>query len=113
MLTLLFCKYITAISPKVLNSYKDIITNITYNLKIYLQDIQKKINYLKARDTTAINKIVLEQHIIIEEKESIKHSLNIYTYLSAQINKFKVALAKSTQYIGRPSAYKHIKTSLN
>ncbi|KAI8234544.1 hypothetical protein K4K57_009360 [Colletotrichum sp. SAR 10_99] len=104
---------IAAVSPEVLDSYKDMIADTTCDLKMHLQDMQEKIDRLKAGDIAAVDEVALEWYAMMEEKESIKHGLDMCARLSAQISEFEAASAESARYAGRPSAHKHIKTSLS
>ncbi|KAI8234543.1 hypothetical protein K4K57_009359 [Colletotrichum sp. SAR 10_99] len=104
---------IAAVSPEVLDSYKDMIADTTCDLKTHLQDMQEKIDRLKAGDIAAVDEVALEWHAMTEEKESTKHGLDMCARLSAQISEFEAASAESARYAGRPSAHKHIKTGLS
>ncbi|KAK2018049.1 hypothetical protein LZ32DRAFT_654270 [Colletotrichum eremochloae] len=104
---------IAAISPEVLDSYKDMIADTTSDLETHLQDIQEKIDRLKAGDVAAVDEVALEWHALAEEKESTKQGLDMCARLSSQIHQCEAASAESTQYAGRPSAHKHIKTGLS
>lgn len=76
---------IAAISPSVLENYKDMISDTTSDLSAHLGDIQDKINRLQAGDATAIDEIAIEWHSIVEEKESTQRGLDMCAQLSAQI----------------------------
>ncbi|GJC89249.1 hypothetical protein ColLi_12087 [Colletotrichum liriopes] len=104
---------IAAISPEVLEDYKDMISDTTSDLKAHLEDLQGKIDRLKDGDTVAIDDVAKEWHEMLEEKESTQQGLEMCAQLSAQIVRFESASKERIQFSERPSAHKHIKTGLS
>ncbi|KAK1521604.1 hypothetical protein CABS01_16508 [Colletotrichum abscissum] len=104
---------IAPISPKVLDSYKAMIADTTSDLNTHLQDMQEKIDRLKAGDVAAVDEVALEWHAMTEENESAKLGLEMCARLSVQMSEFEAVSAESAQYTGRPSAHKHINAGLS
>ncbi|KAH8701437.1 hypothetical protein GQ44DRAFT_631717 [Phaeosphaeriaceae sp. PMI808] len=104
---------ITAVSPEVLEDYKDMISDTTTDLNTHLKDLQEKIDRLKAGDAAAVADIAAEWQAMLEEKESTQQGLNMCAQLSAQIVQCQSASAEHAQFSGRPSAHKYVKTGLS
>ncbi|KAK1990047.1 hypothetical protein LX36DRAFT_648413 [Colletotrichum falcatum] len=104
---------IAAISPEVLEQYKDMISDATYDLTSHLQDMQQKIDRLNAENATAVDDMALEEDALLGEKESTKQGLDMCTRLSAQLAQFQATSVESAGFPGRPSAHKYIKRGLS
>ncbi|PVH91133.1 hypothetical protein DM02DRAFT_620677 [Periconia macrospinosa] len=104
---------IAAVTPEVLDDYKDMILDTKNDLNTHLKDLQKKIDRLKAGDTEAINAIATEWQAMLEEKESTQQGLNMCAQLSAHIVQLESASKEHTQFSERPSAHKHVKKGLS
>ncbi|KAI6544142.1 hypothetical protein MCOR04_011852, partial [Pyricularia oryzae] len=98
-----------AITPQVLEDYKDLILNTTLDLKEHLESLEKKVGDLQdsiPQDDKA------EWEALSEEKESTEQGLKLCAQLSAQIEQFMSLSAENPQFSSRPSAHKHIKSGL-
>lgn len=104
---------IAAVSPEVLEDYKDMISDTTNDLNTHLRDLQEKIDRLKAGDAAAVDDIAIEWQAMLEEKESAQQGLKIYAQLSAQIVQFESTSTEHAQFSGRPSTHKYVKTGLS
>ena len=104
---------LAAITPEVLEDYKDLISDTTTDLTTHLKDLQEKIDRLKAGDATAIDDVALEWQAMLDEKESTQQGLNICAQLSAMITQFEASSTENIHFSERPSAHKHIKTGLS
>lgn len=107
------CRRITAVTPEVLDDYKDMISDTTNDLDTHLKDLQEKIGRLKAGDASAVDDVAIEWQAMLEEKESTKQGLKMCALLSAQIVQFESASTEHTQFSKRLSAHKHVKNGLN
>lgn len=103
---------IAAISPEVLEEYKDMISDTTNDLNDHLKDLQGKIDRLQAGDAAAVDDIVIEWQALLEEKESTRQGLQLCAQLSTQIVQFEVSSKEHEQFSKYPSAKKHVKASL-
>ncbi|KAK8121509.1 hypothetical protein PG999_005629 [Apiospora kogelbergensis] len=110
---LFLCARLAAISPEVFEDYKDMISDTTSDLTAHLEDLQDKIDRLKARDTTAVDDVAVEWQALLDEKASTQQGIDMCAQLSAQIVRAASASTEHTQFSGRPSAHKHINTGLN
>ncbi|OLN97070.1 hypothetical protein CCHL11_02127 [Colletotrichum chlorophyti] len=104
---------IAAVPPKVLEGYKDMISDTTYDLETHLKDVQEKIDRLETGDPAAIDDLAKEWQAMLDEKESTKQGLDMCAQLSAQIVQFETASKEHAQFSGRPSAHKHLRTGLS
>ncbi|TLD07959.1 hypothetical protein PspLS_12139 [Pyricularia sp. CBS 133598] len=98
-----------AITPQVLEDYKDLILDTTLDLKEHLESLEEKVGDLQKsipQDDEA------EWAALSEEKESTEQGLKLCAQLSAQIEQFMSLSAENPQFSGRPSAHKHIKSGL-
>ncbi|QBZ58569.1 hypothetical protein PoMZ_03524 [Pyricularia oryzae] len=98
-----------AITPQVLEDYKDLILDTTLNLKEHLESLEEKVGDLQ--DSIPQNDKA-EWEALSEEKESTEQGLKLYAQLSAQIEQFMSLSAENPQFSSRPSAHKHIKSGL-
>lgn len=103
---------ITAISPEVLENYKDMILDTTNDLGAHLSHIQEKIDRLEAGDAAAIDELAIEWHSMMEEKKSTQRGLDMCAQLSTQIAQFESTSKEHPQFSDRPSAHKHVKSGL-
>ncbi|KAI6284164.1 hypothetical protein MCOR27_002919 [Pyricularia oryzae] len=98
-----------AITPQILEDYKDLILDTTLNLKEHLESLKEKVGDLQdsiPQDDEA------EWEALSEEKESTEQGLKLCAQLSAQIEQFMSLSAENPQFSSRPSAHKHIKSGL-
>ncbi|TLD16547.1 uncharacterized protein PgNI_01139 [Pyricularia grisea] len=98
-----------AITPQVLEDYKDLILDTTLDLKEHLESLEEKVGDLQKsipQDDEA------EWAALSEEKESTEQGLKLCAQLSAQIEQFMSLSAENPQFSSRPSAHKHIKSGL-
>ncbi|KAI6305631.1 hypothetical protein MCOR30_011827, partial [Pyricularia oryzae] len=98
-----------AITPQVLEDYKDLILDTTLDLKEHLESLEEKVGDLQdsiPQDDEA------EWEALSEEKESTEQGLKLCAQLSAQIEQFMSLSAENPQFSSRPSAHKHIKSGL-
>ncbi|KAH7308611.1 hypothetical protein B0I35DRAFT_442295 [Stachybotrys elegans] len=103
---------IAAISPDVLEEYKDMISDTTSDLNDHLNDLQEKIDRLQAGDASAVDEIAIEWQALLEEKESTRQGLEMCAQLSAQIVQFQTSSREHVQFSGYPSAKKHVSSGL-
>ncbi|KAH7176249.1 hypothetical protein EDB81DRAFT_836346 [Dactylonectria macrodidyma] len=103
---------VAAISPEVLENYKDMISDTTSDLDTHLRDVQEKIARLQSGDVTAVDDIAVECHAMLEEKKSTQRGLDMCARLSAQIAQFESASTEHARFSDRPSAHKHVKSGL-
>lgn len=89
------------------------ISDTTSDLTAHLEDLQDKIDRLKAGDTTAVDDVAVEWQALLDEKASTQQGIDMCAQLSAQIVRAASASTEHTQFSGRPSAHKHINTGLN
>lgn len=98
-----------AITPQVLEDYKDLILDTTLDLKEHLESLEEKVGDLQdsiPQDDEA------EWAALSEEKERTEQGLKLCAQLSAQIEQFMSLSAENPQFSSRPSAHKHIKSGL-
>ncbi|KAH7124608.1 hypothetical protein EDB81DRAFT_951625 [Dactylonectria macrodidyma] len=105
------CNRIAAVSPEVLEDYKEIICDTTTDLNIHLKALQEKIDRIQAGDATAVDDVAIEWQAMMDEKESTQRGLNMCAQLSAQIAKFETASVEHLQFSERPSAREYVKNS--
>ncbi|KAI5458951.1 hypothetical protein BGZ63DRAFT_360626 [Mariannaea sp. PMI_226] len=103
---------IAAISPEVLEDYKDMISDVSSDLSTHMADIQAKIERLQAGDATAIDDVAVEWDAMLEERKCAQSGLDMCAQLSAEIARFESASTEPTKFSDRPSAQKHIKSGL-
>ena len=103
---------IAAISPEVLENYKDLIADTTSDLDSHLEGLQEKIERLQAGDATAVDDIAMEWHAMLEEKQSTQQGLEMCAELSAQIVQFESKFRERTRDPDRPSVHKHVRSGL-
>lgn len=111
-LTHSFHRCVAAISPDVLENYKDLISDATSDLDTHLRDVQEKIARLQAGDVSAVDDIAVECHAMLEEKKSTQQGLDMCARLSTQIAQFESASTEHVRFSDRPSAHKHVKSGL-
>jgi len=68
---------IAAITPSVLETYKDMISDTENDLHDHLKDLQGKIDRLKAGEADAVDEMATEYHALLEEKQSTQRGLEI------------------------------------
>ncbi|KAL5867579.1 hypothetical protein ACKVWM_011593 [Pyricularia oryzae] len=98
-----------AITPQVLEDYKDLILDTTLDLKEHLESLEEKVGDLQKsipQDDQA------EWEALSEEKKSTEQGLKLCAQLSTQIEQFMSLSAENAQFSSRPSAHKHIRSGL-
>jgi len=103
---------IAAITPRVLEDYKDMIRDTTTDLREHLQNLEKRVQSLSVGEAHEPTPDV-EWQAMLQEKESTQQGLRICAQLSAQIDQLEPTSKEHPQFSQRPSAYKHIRTGLD
>ncbi|KAK7222881.1 hypothetical protein V2G26_010884 [Clonostachys chloroleuca] len=103
---------VAAITPQLLEEYKETLSDTSSDLKAYLDIIVEKVNLLSAKgDSEADNDA--EWRAMLEEKETTQQGLRMCTQLSAQIELYESLAKEPPQFQDRPSAHKHLKTGFH
>jgi len=72
------CSRVAAITPQVLEDYKDMIRDATSDLQDYLQQLDKKVKSLAStEDTGSSTHTTVEWQAMLEEKESIHQCIQV------------------------------------
>ncbi|UKZ74790.1 hypothetical protein TrVFT333_002460 [Trichoderma virens FT-333] len=99
---------VAAITPRVLEDYKDMISDTTQDLKEHLQRLDEKIQLLSHSDQSNT-----EWQAMIEEKMSTQQGLEICAQLSKRIEELEPVPEENYQFSERPSAHKYVKSGLD
>ncbi|KAI1839559.1 hypothetical protein JX266_014231 [Neoarthrinium moseri] len=102
-----------AISPDVLEDYKDMVSDTTSDLDTHLRELQEKIDCLKNGQSAAIDEIAIEWQALLEEKESTKQGLDMCAKLASRIAHFEPTATEHAQFSQRQSARKHLQVGLS
>lgn len=106
---------VAAITPGVLEEYKDLIADTQYDLQSHLDRLNEQEQGLNTEQlgSTSPGSEVTELHAMLEEKESTRLGLQICAQLSAQITELESTSTEVPQFSDRPSAHKYLKSGLN
>ncbi|KJZ69222.1 hypothetical protein HIM_11385 [Hirsutella minnesotensis 3608] len=101
---------VAAVTPRVVEDYKDMISDTTHDLREQLQSIEAKIESLAKKGSDNDGS---EWQAMLEEKNSIQRGLEICDHLSSQIEQLEPTSGEHSQFQNYPSAHKFIKNGLN
>ncbi|RYP34922.1 hypothetical protein DL768_011029 [Monosporascus sp. mg162] len=106
---------VAAITPQVLEDYKDLITDTTADLQDHLRSLEQQVKNLSIKkiNSESAEFDATEWHAMLEEKESTQLGLRLCAQLSAEIEEFESTSKEPPQFSDRPSAHKHLKSGLN
>ena len=111
MITVCLSSRVVSISPKVLEDYKDMISDNKADLEACLRSVEDKINRIQTRDSLAINKVP-QQTTILKEKETTQIGLDLCVQLSAQLVEFEATQTEDSPALDRLSTRKQVETAL-
>lgn len=93
-----------------LKRYKDKVQVATYDLEGYLNELDKRVQFLAVTNSEGADDI--EWQAMLEEKESTHLSLQICAQLSAEIGQLGSTIKEHPQFSQRPSAHKYASSGL-
>lgn len=104
-----------AITPGVLEEYKDLIADTQNDLQSHLDRLDEQEQGLTTEQpgSASPGSEVSELHAMLEEKESTRLGLQICAQLSARIIELESTSTEVPQFSDRPSAHKYLKSGLN
>lgn len=104
-----------AITPAVLEEYKDLIADTQNDLQNHLDRLDEQERGLTTEQlgSASPSSEVTELHAMLEEKQSTRLGLEICAQLSAQIIELESTSTEVPQFSDRPSAHKYLKSGLN
>ncbi|KAH8896238.1 hypothetical protein GQ53DRAFT_713957 [Thozetella sp. PMI_491] len=104
---------IAAVTPRVLEDYKDMLQDTKAELLEHLVRLSEKVDALEAGGAQTSTPADPEWQAMVEERETTNQGLSICAQLSAKIAELEAASKEHPSFSQRPSAQKHIKSSLD
>lgn len=104
---------VAAITPRVLEDYKDLISDANADLGERLQKLEKTIQDLSLQSAQSSHQISREWQAMIDEKKYTQQGLRMAAQLSAQIQILEAVPDEPSQLSDKPSAHKFIKSGLD
>ena len=104
---------VAAITPRVLEDYKDLISDVNQDLGDRLQKLEKTIQDLSRQGLQSSSQISLEWQAMIDEKNYTQQGLRMAAQLAAQIQELEAVPEEPAQLADKPSAHKFIKSGLD
>ncbi len=104
---------VAAVTPKVVEDYKDMMRDTTSELQDHLRSLQEKMKALAAQNATSTGQDNGEWQAMLEEKESTQQGLEICAQLSAEIEHFETTTKEHPLFSQRQSAQKHIRAGFS
>lgn len=103
---------VAAITPKALESYRNMMSDTSQDLQQHLQDINEKIQVLSCGQAEGYDQDSHEWQAILEEKKCTQQGLEICAQLSAQIEELEPMMEAGPQSTNPPEARGYVKSGL-